>query len=130
VQKAAQRLKMTEADIRDTLMKKLFSVAYKCIRSGKLYVEDESQDMEELCQSGFVSRELVMKKFRRQKRFAFPHKTMAEFFAALYLIHLEKNEQESWIKEIEVDSAMFLAKFIMGVSQADKDLLKNTAIVL
>jgi hypothetical protein len=46
VQKAAQRLKRTEDEIRDNLIKKLFSVAYKCIQSGKLYVEDESEAMD------------------------------------------------------------------------------------
>jgi hypothetical protein len=68
-----------------------------------------------------------MKKFRRQKRFAFPHKTMAEFLAASHLIHLDRNEQESWMKEIDLEFNIGLVKFIMGKSQADEDLLKTVA---
>ncbi|ELU03348.1 hypothetical protein CAPTEDRAFT_192262 [Capitella teleta] len=103
-QKAAKRLKLIEAEVEESLLRPLYRFAFEAHRKNETVVRENDfkkfKNFQQVCEVGYLTRELSMSRLQPEVRFQFTHKTFVEFLTAKHIAEMDREERLNWMQHL------------------------------
>jgi hypothetical protein len=118
LRKAALRMERSEDELRESVLKPLYQLAYKAYLKDRCFVteEDLGGDLgKALCAAGFLWKEVRVSRFDSVARFAFSHKTFVEFLCAQEMQQMSEEDRAKFISGLQPIRDETLLRFIIAV---------------
>ncbi|ELT89319.1 hypothetical protein CAPTEDRAFT_207193 [Capitella teleta] len=88
--KANERMHLTPAEVEESLLRPLYRLAFEANQKNETVIcESEfknAEQFEQVCQVGYLSKELIISHNQAETRFSFTHKTFLEFLTAKHMM--------------------------------------------
>ena len=102
--KASARMHIEQAQLERTHMQPLYKVAFETFKENKSVFElKEAAGMvkaEDIVQLGYVTQEFNISRFKKEQRFAYPHRSIQEFLSAKHLL-MSSTDRHTWLQALK-----------------------------
>ncbi|ELT98760.1 hypothetical protein CAPTEDRAFT_204371 [Capitella teleta] len=148
-QKAAKRLNLIEAEVEESLLRPLYRFAFEAHRKNETVVGENDfkkvKNFQQVCEVGYLTRELSISRLQPEVRFQFTHKTFVEFLTAKHIAEMDREERLNWmqhlryadyrirIKELAIDDGFYVEQnepilaFLFGLLEEESAELTQMA---
>ncbi|ELU15272.1 hypothetical protein CAPTEDRAFT_193746 [Capitella teleta] len=103
-QKAAKRLKLTEAEVEESLLRPLYQFAFEAHQKNETVVREKDskkvQNFQRICEVGYLTNEVIISRLQKEVRFQFTHKTFVEFLTAKHIAEMDRKERMNWMQHL------------------------------
>ncbi|ELT98313.1 hypothetical protein CAPTEDRAFT_186473 [Capitella teleta] len=127
--KAGERLELTEAEVEELLLRPLYQFAFEAYRKNETVVREKDSknvvNFEQVCQVGYLTKELVISRLQAEVRFGFTHKSFLEFLTAKHIAQMDREERLTWLQDLRYANYYIQVKAI----EDDFDVRQNEPVL-
>ncbi|ELT98336.1 hypothetical protein CAPTEDRAFT_205618 [Capitella teleta] len=104
LRKVIKRMKLTEEDIEHRLLRPLYQLAFEAFENGEDVLHESDFERagllsEEVCEVGYLARDILIRGIKQERRYSFTHRTFLEFLAAKHLVLIAAEERLKWLRK-------------------------------
>ncbi|ELT87706.1 hypothetical protein CAPTEDRAFT_214563, partial [Capitella teleta] len=148
-EKAAKRLNLAPEKVEESLLRPLYRFAFEAHGENKTVVGENDfkkvKNFQQVCEVGYLTRELSISRLQPEVRFQFTHKTFVEFLTAKHIAEMDREERLNWmqhlryadyrirIKELAIDDGFYVEQnepilaFLFGLLEEESAELTQMA---
>ncbi|ELU15937.1 hypothetical protein CAPTEDRAFT_213159, partial [Capitella teleta] len=128
-QKAANRLNLTPEKVEESLLRPLYQFAFEAHQKNETVVREKDfkniENLEQVCQVGYLTKELVISRLQAEVRFGFTHKSFLEFLTAKHIAQMDREERLTWLQDLRYANYYIQVKAI----EDDFDVRQNEPVL-
>ncbi|ELU09187.1 hypothetical protein CAPTEDRAFT_202801 [Capitella teleta] len=103
-EKAAKRLDLSPEKVEESLLRPLYRFAFEAHQKNETVVGKNDfkkvKNFQQVCEVGYLTRELSMSHLQPEVRFQFTHKTFVEFLTAKHIAEMDREERLNWMQHL------------------------------
>ncbi|ELU13309.1 hypothetical protein CAPTEDRAFT_204237 [Capitella teleta] len=104
LRKVIERMKLTEEDIEHRLLRPLYQLTFEAFENGEDVLlerdfERAGLSSEEVCEVGYLTRDILIRGIKQEQRYSFTHRTFLEFLASKHLVLMAAEERLKWLRK-------------------------------